>query len=188
MKEDELKIEFISRLIHGCEEHMNLMVNSLANKKLGAYVFHAYDGFHGIGIALCEESALLSIKTGIDLNSWSSINEHNHSFSSVNSFIDELYEIFYEEEIEGVDLDNLDDGGLWFYISDFFEDCIIQTYAKLQMTGFFKSHLFKDNMLLGVLMPDPCKDNVPSILRLSEALNSPYWHQVVTLNVNDVYK
>ena len=113
---------------------------------------------------------------------WSCINRNYQCFAALDSFVDELYEIFYEGELEDVALDDMDSEQLWGFISNFFVDASVSVTTRLKAEGFFANSLFQQDLLLGLQFTDPDVHAYRMMEAVSSRVNSPHWHEKIATN------
>jgi hypothetical protein len=191
MKSSDLKIELINKIVDACKKHIEQAKIELADQVVFSYVIYCSSGCRNMGAALCTRKGLKERNSLVsDPNEpawygevtpaeWDHVNEHYELFSGVDDFINRLYEIFYDEELEDIDLDDLDDDGLWQFISGFFIDAVVKSFAVFKESGCFDNSIFEDDVLFGMQFGDPDQYSVEMIEQSSQKLNSNEWHRKI---------
>lgn len=176
MKSQELKQNLSKKLQKACEEHLEKILEEIEDK-IFAYTIFCSSGTH-MGVAMGSKD-----KANKELNpsQWEYINNHYEIFNGVNDYIDKLYTIFYDEELEDIDLDELDDDELWEFISEFFIDVVVEVVSNLKTLGAFDKNCFEQDLLLGIQFGDPDINQIPMIEKSSKRLNSKAWHEKICL-------
>lgn len=176
MKVIELQLELKKRLLRACHQHLEFLKSDLSGKTLSSYTFLCCDGFRNIGIASCTTEKIEELKSKnntpayfreLDISEWDYFNTYYEAFSSVDEFIDELYDGYLED----VNLDGFSTDELWEFISNFFEIIFLEVFEQLDATNFFNSIVFSDNLLRGVQSPDPDNDMRAVIEKINLILN-----------------
>jgi len=177
MNSKELKENLSKKLQKACEKHLEKILEEIQEKKIFAYTIFCSSGTH-MGISIGTEKG--TYKT-LDPSQWDYVNNYYEVFNETNEYIDELYTIFYDEELEDIDLDELDDDELWEFISEFFVDVVVGVVSHLKTLGIFNKNCFDKDLLLGINFGDPNINQIPMIEKSSKKLNSQQWHEKVSL-------
>lgn len=196
MNSSVLKNELVNKIVDACKKHIEQTKIELADQVVFSYVIYCSSGCRNMGAALCTRNWLQLRNSRVsnpsepawygEVNSaeWDHINEHYDFFYEVDNFINRLYEIFYDEELDDVDLDDLDDAGLWTFISNFFLDVVVKSFSVLKESGCFDSEVFEGDILTGIQFGDPDQYSVELIEQSSRKLNSDEWHRKVLQSCN----
>lgn len=196
MKSVDLKEELVTLLVEGCKAHLNYLTDDLSGQSIFAYTIFCSAGCRNMGVALCTREWLsrrniniansLEPKWYAEVNSaeWNYVNKRYELFDNVDELINKLYDIFYDGELDDVNLNLLDSNKLWEFISDFFVDVVVETQTILREFGHFSNKLFENNLLLGIQFADPDKYSLDMIKASSSKLNSLGWHKKIVLNCN----
>lgn len=86
-------------------------------------------------------------------------------FSKLAKEISEIYDVLHEGGLEYEDIHRI------------IEDLITEVIIQLRDEGTFQNAAFEDDILLGIHFSDPDDDEVEMVRRVSEKVNSAYWHQ-----------
>lgn len=195
MTANELQKQLQELLLDACIRHLEYLKSDLKNKSVFSYSIYCSSGFRSMGVAAGTREGLVQSKSQISVSpkendwyaevnaaEWDYVNQHYEVFSAVDTFIDELYTIFYDGHLDDVNLDEMSDDKLWEFISHFFSQVIYFVINSLLKLGAFFDSIFEDNLFLGVQFGDPDIYCVNSILNISSHLNSDFWHSKVVLN------
>lgn len=201
MKSIELQRQLEEMLLDACLRHLEYMKNDLKNKSIFSYSIYCSSGFRNMGVAVGTREGLAKRKSQLsalerendwyaEVNAaeWDYVNQHYEVFLEVDTFIDELYTIFYDGHLDDVNLDEMTDDKLWDFISNFFSQVIYSVITSLLKLNTFSSSVFEKDLLLGVQFGDPDIYCVDSMLNVSSHLNSDFWHSKVLLNCESIKK
>lgn len=196
MKSIDLKKELTNKLTMNCMEHFKYLKKELSSDSIFSYTLYCSSGCRSIGVAVCTRESLKLKNESFSINAdaytynevnaseWNYVNKHYELFDSTDDFIEKLYDIFYEGELEDINLDEFNDDELWEFISDFFIDVSIQTLKSLKEQGCFNTQGFEKDILLGMQFGDPDIYSLDMIEKSSEKTNSLKWHKKVVFNCN----
>lgn len=98
---------------------------------------------------------------------WEYINPFCEMFSRINNAIEEGYNDLYDEGIEVSTFHN------------FIEMLLTEAIIQLIDEKAFSIAAFEDDILLGIQFSDPDPEEVEMVKRVSQKVNSPYWHERV---------
>jgi hypothetical protein len=194
MKTSDIKNDLIDRIVDACKKHIYRIKLELVGQVVFSYTIHCSSGCRNLGVALCTRNGLNSRNLKVsdpnepswygEVNSaeWDHVNDHYNLFAEVDCFINRLYDIFYDEELDDIDLDGLDDDEIWKFISAFFIDAVVNSFALLKESKCFESETFEDDLLIGIQFSDPDKLTIKMIEESSKKLNSDEWHDKIKMN------
>jgi|GEM_PF-4552972 len=173
-----------------------------SNKEVYAFVIYSCSAFEAIGVAYSiRESMKKIIASGIasqarflermkesspetyeryrntksndacyevTSDEWEFMNAGDDTlFSRLAKEISEIYDVLHEGGLEYEDIYRI------------IEDLITEVIVQLRDEGAFRNAAFEDDILLGIHFSDPDDDEVEMVRRVSEKVNSDYWHQRV---------
>ena len=96
---------------------------------------------------------------------WKYSSIYDGDFNSVNMFLANNYDKFYEEGIESQK------------IYSFFLDIVLDVLMTLKKEGAFKANCFEKDLLLGMQFPDT--SNLDMVEEVSKKVNSKLWHRKI---------
>ncbi len=174
----ELLCKLECALLKACEAHFPKMHSDHSDQKILAYTLYCSAGCRSFGVAIATDRDALSSDENILFKSaeWKYVNKHFSEFSEVDSLVDELYEVFYEEELDDIDLDEMDDAQLWSFISSFFVKCVSNVLREMKDKGMFNTDNFSEELLLGLQFGDPDIYAVEMMEQVFSQLNSDAWN------------
>lgn len=196
----DLKKELVDILSTSCIKQLERLKSELSEQSVFAYAIFCSNGCSSMNIAACTREGLdfRNLKTHnrnqpewyreVNSSEWNYYNKDYELFSEVNTFIDELFEIFYDGDLDDGERDNYDDDELWEFISDFFIDACVQVLINLRKNQHFKDSCFEGDLLLGMQFGDPDKYALDMIKKSSKRLNSSIWHKKVMINSDLIEK
>ncbi|RJG36792.1 DUF4303 domain-containing protein [Motilimonas pumila] len=196
----ELKKALIKKLTKSCTEQLEFLKKDLENQSIFSFAIYCSNGCSHINVAACSREGLDLHKANLgtlnepawygEVNGaeWSYYSNNFELFDEVNTFIEELFDIFYDGELDDGERDEYDDDELWEFISDFFIDVTVQVLKNLRSNGCFNEKCFEDDLLLGMQFGDPDKHAVDMIEKSSEQLNSVSWHEKIKISCNSMRK
>lgn len=191
MRSSDLKNDLIDRIVGACKKHIEQIKIELADQVVFSYVIYCSAGCRNMGIALCtrhwlhlrnsEISILKEPVWYVEVNAseWNYVNKNFQLFTEVDDLINRLYDIFYDGQLEDVNLDDLDGDSLWIFISDFFVDAVVKSFTVLRNSGVFDNSIFESDILLGMQFGDPDQHSLKMIEQSSQKLNSGEWHKKI---------
>jgi hypothetical protein len=185
----ELKENLISKIVDACDRHLVFLVDELAGQSVFSYVLLCTSGCRNFSAAACTRDGLAAQNALMPDNgeSYNEVNavEWNYTFAHVDLFkdidlnVDQIYEIFYEGELEDIDLGSL--GDLWPFISGFFVEVSKEVFLRLRNSSKFDDSCFEHDLLVGLQFTDPDEYAEPMILEVSRALNSLEWNKKIEM-------
>ena len=98
--DENLKKPLVEKIVNSCIDQLKYFDKDITLHKISSYIFLTSDVYQDIGVCYCDESDLIDYAKVIDLNSWTKLGYHSESFIEVNNYIDELFDVFYEGELE----------------------------------------------------------------------------------------
>ena len=197
----ELQRQLEKLLLDACLRQLECMKNDLENKSIFSYSIYCSSGFRNMGVAagtregFSQRKRQLSVLekehdwyAEVNAAEWDYVNQHYEIFSEVDTFIDELYTIFYGGYLDDVNLDEMTYDKLWGFISTFFSQVICSVITSLLKLNAFSHSIFENDLLLGVQFGDPDIYCIDSMLNISSHLNNDFWHSKVVLNCEAIKK
>jgi hypothetical protein len=182
----KLKEKLINHIYCACVEHLGLLKNDLQGQSIFAYSIFGYSGFDSISVAACTregldehyEKAKDIVKCPyswfeVNGSEWSYLYHHNEVFASTNEYLDYLNE-------NDLFMDNGSD--FRQFTEAFYTDVMVTVLNKLKSDGFFNDECFENDILLGVQFADPDPDIFSCLLKISEQVNTNYWHSKIKDN------
>ena len=189
-----LKENLVNKLVIACKDQLEKLTNELSEQSIFAYTLYCSSGCRNIGVAACTREGLKHRNEQVgdssepawygEVNSaeWDYINRYYEYFDDSDEYIEQLYQIFYDGELEDINLDDLDDNQLWVFISNFFIDVTTEVLSILKESGNLSRGCFEKDLLLGMQFGDPDKYALEMVKKCSERLNSDVWHKKILLN------
>jgi hypothetical protein len=196
----ELKKELVGKLSRSCIEQLSYLKKELANQSVFAYAIFCSNGCSSMNVAACSREGLdLRKDDSVTRNEpkwygevngaeWNYFNKHYELFAEVDTFIEELFDIFYDGELDDGEHDEYDDDELWAFISEFFIDASVQVLKYLKSNDCFSDDCFEDDLLLGMQFGDPDKYSLDMIEKSSEQINSLSWHEKIKMSCDSKRK
>ncbi|WP_044209859.1 DUF4303 domain-containing protein [Flammeovirga sp. OC4] len=183
----QLSEELQQLLYDALQRYLKLQLQQLSDEKIYAVAVYCDSGCRSMGGAVSTLESLSqqvghlpadSDITTFELyaSEWKYVNEHYAVFDQVDECIDNIYDVFYEGELDDVDLEELEEDQLWNLILSFFSEVIINTLSQLKKEKVFQNDAFTEDVFLGVQFGDIGEEDQKMLLEVSSQLNSDYWH------------
>lgn len=183
MKLREIEEEFKEKLLFACIKDINLLKEEDYGK-IYSYILYVNSGYTSFGSAYeaINKETTVSYEEEVKAFEYKNINYNIGVFQSLNNYVDEIFDSFYNETFEEIDLDMLSSCELSSFISGFFKESILQVIEKLKELRIFNMGNFSEGILLGVQFSDANEDQRKDIIYVSKEINSEKWHEKILKN------
>jgi hypothetical protein len=191
MKLSDLKDSFVDHICVAFETMLGTVEQDFAGKSIYAVALYGSNACRGLGAAISTREALADrnkkaesdedkkLLNMLDAAEWEYINRDYELFGQLDIDVRAIYDVFYEGQLDDVNLDDLVEDKLQEFISDFFVDAIVEAVNRLKASKKMKALGDVNRLLFGVFTDDPCAEDLVVTERVSAKVNSPEWHQMV---------
>lgn len=191
MKISDIRDSFVNDLYVALETFLGRTELKFAGESVYAFVLYGSNACRGLGVAMSTREALArrndnigadpnrTLLNTIDAAEWEYINRDYQLFGILDQDVRAAYDVFYEGQLEDVDLDSLVDNQLQEFISNFFVQTIADAINRLKTSEKLKSIGEPSQLLFGVFTDDPCNEDLDITERVSAQVNTAEWHQEV---------
>jgi hypothetical protein len=193
MKITETRKKLIELLYGACVEYIDTISEKWINEQIYAFTLHCDSGLEVIlGAAVTHESlAKLQEKfsdpeyedyssfNDVNIAEWERLDVAQEPFAIAYDFILDIHRNFEDGEFDDVDFDSLEGDEYQKFVNEFFIDVVVKIFTQLKESGSFNKVNFDKDLLLGVVINDPTDNDLYIIEKVSEQVNSEYWHAKV---------
>jgi hypothetical protein len=191
LKLSDLKDSFVNHICVAFETLLGNIEQEFAGKSVYAMVLYGSNACRGLGAAISTREALAdrNKKAGsdedrkllnmLDAAEWEYINRDYELFGQLDKDVRAIYDVFYDGQLDDINLDDLVDDELQKFISGFFVEAIVEAVNRLKDSKKMKTLGGANQLLLGVFTDDPCAEDLVVTERVSSKVNSSDWHRMV---------
>lgn len=190
-KEDSMNFEdyrekLTQGIYDGCLNCIEYIANEANHERVYAFVLYCTSGCTSVGISYSTRESLerklstcqneSEIYMTVYSPEWEYVNINYEAFQSTDDIIDELYEDFYDLDLDETEIDNL------------FVDIFTEVITRIKNERQFRDKCFEDDLLLGLQFPDPSLKGIEMATKVSENVNSEKWHKLLTESFKEIKK
>ncbi len=186
------KTSLITSLYEACVDFLNkLSSDDINNEHIYAFTLHCMSGCDGVGVAISTRESIENLPSTknpkenydkhnyVNVAEWVYLGLHDELLYDVSEDMRKLSNDFFDEELEDVSFDEFSEKEFQEFYITFFIDVIIAVINKLKESESFNKPYFEKDLLLGALFSDPGEGDLEMMEKISEQVNSPYWHSKV---------
>ncbi|CCN72616.1 hypothetical protein [Vibrio nigripulchritudo] len=187
MKKVELQENLETMLGEACERHLKKILPDFSEETILSYTIFCSAGCRSFGVAIATDRNISNTDSDsmFNVSKWTNVNEYFRIFGEVDLLVEKIYNIFYEEDLEDVNLDEMDSEELWSFINGFFIDSVSNVINGLVNKNAFSSIQFSKDVLFGIQFGDPDKYELDMMEKVSFQVNSDKWHSKLKNYINN---